>query len=478
MNSEKVKKVTNDVKTEKKGKDTKKKQPIYKKLLFWVIVVALLIILFIVLSGDDEKTERIDGRKIDLSKITLSMGEDYKTFNNSVEDFAAVLINDFKGNLIDVDSHSKCSLEDINKKYCYNIKLSNGDKLFIVSANENTIDKILYNGKITDTKYTGKVLGTIARLYIKDLDGDNFEEEINNVFLTYDNLDREEGISYVYSHMKFQWTRNYSKKTYELTFSVSEYENQEQYKETDEYKNAYIETIKNSAKTEINKQIGIGHTLDSYEVNNENGLSDVKIKYEKSELSKYVCASDTQYIAKSLVGSNSIGSLQFECINIIGTIYYVKVENINSITTDEINSNTKYYNTSYIQENTSIDGLKALSESDYKKSCVTYKYKDVLRNPNNYSGKRAYWFGKVLQVLSKTSYTATYRIGVSCTKYRYIGGYSCPDAIYVTYYGDKNFIEDDMVKMYGTMEGAQTYTTVMGASVTIPKFSAPYIDLQ
>lgn len=35
-----------------------------------------------------------------------------------------------------------------------------------------------------------------------------------------------------------------------------------------------------------------------------------------------------------------------------------------------------------------------------------------------------------------------------------------------------------MVKMYGTMDGTQTYTTVLGARVTVPKFTAQYIDLQ
>lgn len=463
------------------NKVVNKKNFVYIKTFFEIIAIVLIVLIFIAIRIfyiDDDKTERIEGQKKDLSNITLSMSEDYKFFNNSPEDFAAVLVNDFKGNNVSVDSHSRCSAGDSKEKYCYKIKLSNGDKLFIVSGNKNTIDRILYDGKIKDTKYTGKVLGTIARLYIKNLDGDKFEDEVDNTFLSEDNLAREKGLSYVYSHMKFEWTRNNNKGTYEFILSVSECENNEQYKETNEYKDAYKEIIRSLAKEEINKQIDKAHTLDSYEVNNETGLVDVKIKYEKSELSKYVCASDTQYMAKAIIGSKTIGSLQFECINSTGIIYYVKIENINSITKDEINNNTKYYDINYIQENISIDGLKELAESDYKKSCTTYNYKDVLRTPSDYTGKRAYWFGEVLQVVNNSSYSATYRVGVSCTKYKYIGGYSCPNTIYVTYYGDKNFIEDDMIKMYGTMEGTQTYTTIMGASVTVPKFSASYIDLQ
>lgn len=54
----------------------------------------------------------------------------------------------------------------------------------------------------------------------------------------------------------------------------------------------------------------------------------------------------------------------------------------------------------------------------------------------------------------------------------------CSDTVYVTYYGTDSFIEDDMVKMWGVMNGTETYTTILGASVTIPKFTAKYMELQ
>lgn len=60
----------------------------------------------------------------------------------------------------------------------------------------------------------------------------------------------------------------------------------------------------------------------------------------------------------------------------------------------------------------------------------------------------------------------------------YLDEYYCPDTIYVIYNGDKSFIEDDIVKMWGTMDGTKTYTTVLGSSTTIPKFNAKYIELQ
>ena len=102
----------------------------------------------------------------------------------------------------------------------------------------------------------------------------------------------------------------------------------------------------------------------------------------------------------------------------------------------------------------------------------------MLRNPEEYQGKNAYWFGEIVQVVSKSKNYSVFRINVSCEKYEYIDGYMCSDTMYVTYYGSDSFIEDDMVKMWGAMNGTETYTTVLGASVTIPKFTAKYMELQ
>ena len=115
--------------------------------------------------------------------------------------------------------------------------------------------------------------------------------------------------------------------------------------------------------------------------------------------------------------------------------------------------------------------LAAKEVSDYKKSCKKLKYKNTLRNPDQYRGQRAYWFGKVLQVINDTDM----RVGVGCKKFHYIKGYYCKYTIYVEYYGSESLIEDDMVKMWGVMNGNESYTTVLGSTVTIPLFEAKYI---
>ena len=118
--------------------------------------------------------------------------------------------------------------------------------------------------------------------------------------------------------------------------------------------------------------------------------------------------------------------------------------------------------------------MSSIEESVYKNSCIKYSYRDLLRNPSDYTGKKAYFYGKILQKVGSTQY----RVGIDCSRYNYISGYHCDNTIYVTYYGESNLIEDDMVELWGTMDGTQTYTTVMGASVTIPKFYAKYATLK
>lgn len=117
--------------------------------------------------------------------------------------------------------------------------------------------------------------------------------------------------------------------------------------------------------------------------------------------------------------------------------------------------------------------LSSVEENVYKNSCSQYSYQELLRNPSNYLYKKAYFFGQLLQKVSSTQY----RVGIDCTKYNYISGYHCDNTIYVTYYGETNLIENDMINMWGTMNGTRSYTTVLGTSVTIPRLDAKYISI-
>lgn len=112
-------------------------------------------------------------------------------------------------------------------------------------------------------------------------------------------------------------------------------------------------------------------------------------------------------------------------------------------------------------------------ESRYKAQCQKISYKDLARYPEKYKGEYVKFSGEIVQVCSEAKseyYYSTYRLAT----YR---GYDNVIYIYVDNYGSgRRILEDDKVTIYGKYKGLYTYTTVMGASVTIPSIEVEYIE--
>lgn len=114
-----------------------------------------------------------------------------------------------------------------------------------------------------------------------------------------------------------------------------------------------------------------------------------------------------------------------------------------------------------------------LTKKQYKNKCKTISYKKLARNPDKYEGKKIKFTGQIIQVM-ESSWGTAYRIDV--TK----GSYGIwDDTVYVEFDPSSNnrFLEDDIVSFYGKYDGLYTYETVLGASVTVPKVVAKYMDL-
>lgn len=116
-------------------------------------------------------------------------------------------------------------------------------------------------------------------------------------------------------------------------------------------------------------------------------------------------------------------------------------------------------------------------EAAYKKSCSVYKYSDIARNPGEYNGEKATFTGEVVQVQQQDFLGGLYYVlRVDVTP-----GWRDSDIIYVSYFAAKDenrILEDDKITMYGELTGEKTYTTVRGNSITIPSFTAIYIDIR
>lgn len=179
-----------------------------------------------------------------------------------------------------------------------------------------------------------------------------------------------------------------------------------------------------------------------------------------------------------------------QAINNIGTVTKDSAAKINAARTqyDTLSDDAKKAVSNYstlesaesdlqsIQAAAQEAAAKAKEVSDYKNSCGTYSYKEIARNPDTYSGKNAKFTGKVIQVMNDYSGVV---LRVSVTKDEY-GIWN--DVVYVTYtYPESSspkILENDIITMYGELSGSETYTSTLGASITIPAFDAKYIDIQ
>lgn len=120
---------------------------------------------------------------------------------------------------------------------------------------------------------------------------------------------------------------------------------------------------------------------------------------------------------------------------------------------------------------------KEQEERDFKESCNTYTYEQMARNPEKFKGTNVKLTGEVVQVLYGSS---SVDLRVNITKQ---GQYSTyyTDTVYITYYpssDEDKILEDDIITVYGTSQGDYTYTSTIGAKVTLPLIYAKYVQIQ
>ena len=122
----------------------------------------------------------------------------------------------------------------------------------------------------------------------------------------------------------------------------------------------------------------------------------------------------------------------------------------------------------------SDEEIKKETIEKYKNECVVYDYKTIFRYAEDYKGKYAKFTGEVIQVQSNSGYT-NLRIDVTKNEYGYY-----TDTIFVKYVPFKDatrILEDDIVTVYGTLNGLYTYTSILNSEVTLPYVNSRYIEI-
>lgn len=108
-------------------------------------------------------------------------------------------------------------------------------------------------------------------------------------------------------------------------------------------------------------------------------------------------------------------------------------------------------------------------------NCTEYTYEQMARNPENVKGELAVVTGEVIQALENGN-EYQMRVNITLTGSEYYQYYT--DTIFVTYTkndGDSRILENDIVTIYGVLNGTVTYTSVLGAEVTLPALDGKYL---
>ena len=112
----------------------------------------------------------------------------------------------------------------------------------------------------------------------------------------------------------------------------------------------------------------------------------------------------------------------------------------------------------------------ALSFEEVKGMAMSgLSYDELLRNNEKYIGKIVYYKGEVSQI-SETGENK-YILRVYVTKKEY----SWDDDIYVVYSGNR-ILENDIIDLWGRVEGVKKYSTVLGATRSIPEITALFLE--
>lgn len=129
-------------------------------------------------------------------------------------------------------------------------------------------------------------------------------------------------------------------------------------------------------------------------------------------------------------------------------------------------------NTSNTEQKTN----KKVSKKNFIKECKQYKYKNLMRNPDKYSGKKIKLTCQIYQVLESWG-TLYYNVSTNNEYDVYLG-----DNMIV--YDERKdtekpkLLEDDIITVYGTFDGLEKQTSaLLGTKSEYPAIKMKYVEL-
>jgi hypothetical protein len=98
-------------------------------------------------------------------------------------------------------------------------------------------------------------------------------------------------------------------------------------------------------------------------------------------------------------------------------------------------------------------------------------YAQLKKDPNKFSGQYAKYTGEIVQIAEDGNNTV---IRLAVTKDDF--GYNSEDVVFVKYQGTTDYVEKDIVTVYGTLDGSYTYQSQAGWDITVPSMTADFFD--
>lgn len=105
----------------------------------------------------------------------------------------------------------------------------------------------------------------------------------------------------------------------------------------------------------------------------------------------------------------------------------------------------------------------------FKESCEQIEFKVLDKNPDAHLGERLRFTGEIVQIMENDGVTVM-RVNVTKTRYGY------DDTIWVEYPGSVDVYEEDVVWIWGVCFGKFSYTSTIGAEISLPGLFAKFVE--
>lgn len=144
-----------------------------------------------------------------IEEIQTNVTSDYQYFDIKPSDFDKVIRYEFHKQNIKTKKMTETTSDLENYKYQYQIKIYNGDILYIYSNYKDKIELIRYYQTNQKNNYSDVCMGILSRLFINNINTDDFLKKMSDEFLNKENVnslsdsENADGISYVYGHIKY-----------------------------------------------------------------------------------------------------------------------------------------------------------------------------------------------------------------------------------------------------------------------------------